>query len=682
MVYRLRIGYLKRRLRPRLHLDTAARSQRMNTSERIRSWLESMFGESHTRPANYEPHIDGIRCIAVLSVLFYHFEYKAIPGGFVGVDVFFVISGFLITRLLLKDVKQETFSFKRFYMRRIRRLAPALLATLVVTFIVASVFLTPSHFQRFSGASLASLFSVSNIFFWSEAGYFDATAELKPLLHTWSLSVEEQFYLVWPALLFFMRARSARIIAIVFALLFVVSLVAARIGTAHIPSATFFLMPFRVYEFAIGALLALIPLARLRGRSWNEIFVAVGLVLLWLSFTQFDKSTAFPDINALLPCIAAALLIAFGTSPILGLLLRNPLSVFVGKISYSLYLVHWPVVVLYKHISFEDVVVGKTRLALLMLTFLLAIALHYLIENRFRTPAPKAQPGGYKRVALWLSAPLLVVISSVHAFSTDGWSARFDKEVIAAIGNVDAKQLLRREFIEEADSTSNLAFDEGRMVRLLVMGDSHATDGFNALYLANPIPQTVSVRRLEIDDVCLYLFVDAGVSTEPETVQKRCRDHFAYLKASPLLDVATHVVLSTRWEQSSFEYLPAFSDYLQSRNNTVIAMGRTGEYKNVPSLVLKNGLGPETPALLAQDRDTSLDALNDTLRTLSESLDLLYVDKVPYLCSDDRTYCDVVDESGKILYTDYGHWSMEGARLFGTRIWNDQSFVGLLVGDS
>jgi len=631
------------------------------------------------KPSNYEPHIDGIRCVAVLSVLFYHFEYRFIPGGFVGVDVFFVISGFLITRLLLADVKRESFSFKRFYMRRIRRLAPALIATLVGTFVVACFFLTPSHFQRFSGASIASLLSVSNIYFWSESGYFDASAGLKPLLHTWSLSVEEQFYLVWPALIFFMRGRAAQFIAIVFVILFFVSLIAARIGNDHIPSATFFLMPFRVYEFAIGALLALMPLANWRGHKWNEIMVALGLVLVYISFTQFDKTTAFPDVNALLPCAAAALLIAFGTSPYLGWLLRNRFSVFMGKISYSLYLVHWPVVVLYKHISFEDVIVGKTRIALLALTFALAIALNVLIENRFRHPGPIVHRGRLRRGVAWLLAPLLVVIGSVHAFSTDGWSGRFDKKVIAAVGDVDAKQLERREFIEDKDSISNLPFEQNRKVRLLVMGDSHATDGFNALYLANPLRQTVSVRRLEIDDVCLYLFVDDGDTNEPAHVQARCREHLAYVKSSPLLDDATHVVLSTRWEESSFDYLSAFTDYLQSRDNKVIVMGRTGEYKNVPALVLKQGLNESITHQLAQERDTTLDSLNDKLRELSQQLNIAYVDKVPYLCNADTTQCDVIDADGKILYTDYGHWSMEGARFFGERIWRDESFVGLLV---
>ena len=639
---------------------------------------QKMTGQQPTVPANYEPHIDGIRCIAVLGVLFYHFGYKTIPGGFTGVDMFFVISGFLITRLLLADVKRESFTFTRFYLRRIRRLAPALIATLVVTFLVSAVFMTPDHFKRFSGASLASLFSTSNIYFWFESGYFDQSGSLKPLLHTWSLSVEEQFYFIWPALLFFMRAKTAKFIGAVFALLFVASLVASRLGTASIPSATFFLMPFRIYEFAIGAMLALIPLAMLRARWWSEILAAVGIVLAFISFTQFDKSTAFPDINALLPCVAAALLIAFGTSAVVGLLLRNPFSIFMGRISYSLYLVHWPVVVLYKHISFNDVLVGKTRIALLILTFMLAIGLHYLIENRFRTPIDAPVRARVKRLAVWLSVPMLVVAFSVHAFATDGWSGRFNKNVIAAVGDIEAKQLIRREFIETPESASNMPFDEGRLVRVLVMGDSHATDGFNALYMTNPMPQTISVRRLEIDDVCLNLFVPGALSTESEFVQQRCNDHFDYLQASPLLDEATHVLISTRWEASSFEYIPAFVAYLRSHDNKVIIMGRTAEYKNVPSVVMKQGLSDDIEQLLAQDRDTSLDALNDELHLLSDSLGVGFIDKVPYLCNKARSACDVVNADGKILYTDYGHWTVEGALVFGQRMWADANFVGLL----
>lgn len=632
-------------------------------------------------PLNYESHIDGIRAIAVISVLIYHFEFTFIPGGFVGVDMFFVISGFLITRLLIKELNSGNFSFKRFYLRRIRRLAPALLAVLLVSFIVAAIFLTPSHFQRFSGAFLSSVFSVSNFYFWSEAGYFDATATLKPLLHTWSLSVEEQFYLLWPALLLLLKGRCVKSVAWVLIVIGLASLIATSIATLHAPSATFFLMPFRIHEFAIGALLALAPLSLMRGWRMAELLCFLGVGLALLSVLIFSKSTPFPSYNALLPCLAAGLLIAFGTARWSGLLLRNPLSVYLGKISYSLYLVHWPVVVLYKHITFEDMLVGKTRIALLIITFMLAIATHHLIENRFRHPkALQADSINRKRrLALWLGAPLIAIVASAHAYTIDGWSMRFDKQVIQAIGDVNAKQLDRREFIERADSLSNLPFDDWAETRLLVMGDSHSTDAFNALHLANPYPDKVSVRRLEIDDVCLYLFAADGATAEPPHVQARCQEHFDYMNKSALLDDADWVIVSTRWEAESFKYLSLFTDYLHSRKNQILIMGRTAEYKNVPSLVFKRGLNTQTPAILSKARDRKLDQLNRQLASISSELDIAYLDKLPILCDLTVRVCDVVNDDGQILYTDYGHWSLEGARYFGERLWRNTALPQLVL---
>ena len=391
----------------------------------------------------YQPEIDGIRAIAVLSVVFYHLEYKFIPGGFVGVDVFFVISGYLITRLLLKDAQSGNFSFKRFYLRRIRRLGPALLATLALTFLVSAVYLTPGHFQRFSGAMVASVFSVSNFYFWFESGYFDASAELKPLLHTWSLSVEEQFYLVWPALIAVLALRPRWMLPLVVLLLSVLSLLAARWFTAFEPSASFFLMPFRVYEFGIGAGLALwqllwLPEHQARVNKWlQEALCALGMALIAYSALAYSKATPFPDVNALVPCVGAALLIAFGQARYLGWLLRNPLSVWFGKISYSLYLVHWPIVVLYKHITFEDVVVGKTRIALMVLTLICAVLLYELVEKRFRFAQPPTDDSARKRARYWFAVPLLLMAFSAHAFMASGWSWRFDAAVVKAIGNIE-----------------------------------------------------------------------------------------------------------------------------------------------------------------------------------------------------------------------------------------------------
>lgn len=626
----------------------------------------------------YRPEIDGIRAIAVISVLLFHLEYKFIPGGFVGVDVFFVISGYLITQLIYKDAHAGNFSFKRFYIRRVKRLAPALIAVLFATFAISCVFLTPDHFQRFAGALLSSLLSVSNIFFWLESGYFDASAELKPLLHTWSLSVEEQFYFVWPALIFLCRKQSPRVLLGVFLVLGVISLLAAKMLNAQQPSATFFLMPFRVYEFALGAGLAMLPMAGVIKGRMRELACLAGLLMVGYSVLYFDKTTPFPDLYALVPCVGAVLLIAGGGAPITGLLLRNSLSVWLGKISYSLYLVHWPIVVLYKHVTFEDVVVGKARIALLIITLIAAIVLYRTVENRFRV-SRSDQSTTASRQGLWFVVPLLLIALAGHAYAFNGWSARFDQTVIAAIGDIGQKQQIRRQFIETPDSLSNTPFDDGSKLNVLVMGDSHATDIFNALYFNLQDKNTVSLRRLEIDDVCLHMFAGEEAPELTSNVQIRCNAHFAAVHTSQLLTTAHRIIISTRWEMSSLQYLDEFADFLQQDNREMIIMGRTVEFKNVPSLVLKQGLTDDITRQMSQARSSNLDELNKVIQQRSAELGVPFVDKVPYLCDVPNDTCDVIDADGKLLYTDYGHWSVEGAKYFGQRMMNDAAFVALLL---
>jgi peptidoglycan/LPS O-acetylase OafA/YrhL len=207
--------------------------------------------------AKYRSDIDGLRAIAVLSVIFYHFGVKTFSGGFVGVDVFFVISGFLITRLIMDAAGNGTFTFGSFYLRRARRLLPAMLFTIFVSFVLGAVLFTPTHFERLGGSALHGLLSISNFFFWNESGYFDADSAVKPLLHLWSLSVEEQFYFIWPlSVVLLLKIPFSRIVMpVIFVLLGVASWAFTEWCLDVDPSAAFFLLPSRIVEFCLGAIM-------------------------------------------------------------------------------------------------------------------------------------------------------------------------------------------------------------------------------------------------------------------------------------------------------------------------------------------------------------------------------------------------------------------------------------------
>lgn len=280
----------------------------------------------------YRAEIDGLRAVAVMPVLAFHAGFSSFSGGFVGVDVFFVISGFLITALIQEDIASGKFSFARFYERRARRLGPALIVVVAVSSLAALFILPPSEIIRFALSVLSSLFSVSNIFFWRETGYFAAGSDLTPLLHTWSLSVEEQFYLLFPALL--VLASRFRVSALWLCVILVVSSFAlAAVLTPRSPSAAFYFLPTRLWELAVGAVCALLPAAvaiPTRKSGLRSLISAIGLgMILWAIFV-FDAATPVPGPVMAIPVLGTALVLVFGRSDtIVGRLLSLP--IFVGS---------------------------------------------------------------------------------------------------------------------------------------------------------------------------------------------------------------------------------------------------------------------------------------------------------------------------------------------------------------
>lgn len=344
----------------------------------------------HSKNTSYRPDIDGLRAVAVLLVLLFHFDL-GVSGGFIGVDVFFVISGFLITEVIRNSVSAKRFSFGNFYIRRLLRLHPALLVTVALSLLAGFLLMDPASFSGLAESAKYSIFSVSNFYFWLNQGYFDAAAQTQPLLHTWSLAAEWQFYLVWPFIVWGALKISDRFLLILLAVMTVASLAASQMMLGYDSSASYFMMPFRVFELSIGALLVFASGHRASPVTESAIAVA-GIALIVGSAFVLDSTSPFPGVLALIPCLAAAACIYAGRSTAAGVLRTWPM-VKMGLISYSVYLVHWPIAVFYRYWIFREITLTEKAL-LLLASIALGVLLYNTIERLFMGKRRLVRPAG------------------------------------------------------------------------------------------------------------------------------------------------------------------------------------------------------------------------------------------------------------------------------------------------
>jgi len=378
----------------------------------------------------YRADIDGLRAVAVVAVLLFHLHVPGFAGGYVGVDVFFVISGYLITGLIRAEMVRETFSLKTFYLRRVRRLAPALLLVTIPTAIAAAILLYPEDMRSFAGSLALQFVSLQNVFFLADGEYF-RNADTKLLLHTWTLAVEEQFYLLWPLLLLLTRrlALSRRVVVVVttMAVSFACNLVFMRLS----PKASFFLLPARAWELGAGGLLALVEaeglLAGRLTRALRSAAAALGLFAIGTAVVTFSADTPFPGTAALLPVAGAVLVVVAGIGGPHGLTraLAHPAMVHVGLISYPMYLWHWPLIAGAHHLHRAP---GEPLHALVIvaLTFGLAEVTYRFVETPVRDRVWLAS--GRRLVGVVAVCALTLSALAVHAYVHEGAAYRFRAE--------------------------------------------------------------------------------------------------------------------------------------------------------------------------------------------------------------------------------------------------------------
>ncbi|MBL8189579.1 MAG: acyltransferase [Acidobacteria bacterium] len=350
------------------------------------SGINASIDVEPARNSHYRPDVDGLRAIAILPVVFYHAGFSSFSGGFVGVDVFFVISGYLITSLILPEVVSGKFSITNFYERRIRRIFPALFTIMFVSLAVSSLLMWPLAFKDFGHSLFATTIFASNFLFWNQFGYFDASAESRPLLHTWSLAVEEQFYIVFPIYLFIVARWFSRALKPLTATIAILSFGFSLYGVAYAPSAAFYLPPSRTWELLLGVMLAMKMFPPLKSPILRNWLTIGGLMLIALAIGLLTRHSSFPGVSALLPCVGTFLVIYAGTGQptAVSRLLSKRWLVFIGLISYSLYLWHWPLIVFAELYLMR--VINKTEAwVIIALSFALAALSWKFIENPFRT---------------------------------------------------------------------------------------------------------------------------------------------------------------------------------------------------------------------------------------------------------------------------------------------------------
>ena len=331
----------------------------------------------------YRPEIDGLRAVAVIGVVLFHLGL-GFPGGFVGVDVFFVISGYLITGILLRQLNEDRFSLVDFWARRIRRIAPAAIVMVIGTLLIGGYLQTPGRYSELARSAMAHVLMASNCYFTRDQGYFAEKSDFEPLLHTWSLSVEEQFYFIFPLLMVFFWKRFRLKLPWLMLAAAVASLTWSWLEVPRDPKEAFFLLPARGWELLAGALLAMVPRTKMAAGG-REVVALTGLFLVIVSMFVFDRETAFPGPAAVPPVLGAVLLIHAGGATQVGRLLSWKPMVGIGLISYSLYLWHWPVVVFTREVGFELTMIWK--LSLLVVSCVMGYLSWRWIETPFRAGA-------------------------------------------------------------------------------------------------------------------------------------------------------------------------------------------------------------------------------------------------------------------------------------------------------
>lgn len=632
-------------------------------------------------PISYRPEIDGLRAVAVIAVVLFHAPLKC-PGGYVGVDVFFVLSGYLITSLILRNLEIGHFSLAGFWERRVRRIFPALSIMVLGSLLVGGLLLLPSDFEHLGKSIIAQALFAANVFFWRDdsarGGYFGPTSDDRPLLHTWSLAVEEQFYLLFPLLLIWLyrvrRLQRPGSMSWVMFLGMMVGLAVAALSVKHVPGAAFYLLPARAWELLCGAWVAAVPAAYVsRRRLVREVSSWLGLIAILLPCLFYSKDTPFPGLAALPPCLGAALIIwsngcskdnDLGLTSAGRLLALRPV-VFVGLISYSFYLWHWPVLVFGKYWWLRPTSPWYFRLGLLLVAFVLSVISWRFVEIPFRLEKTAGTRNGIFRFAAGMT--LLSLALGAGLVVSRGLPARLPESVAknaaTALDGFTAKDY----DLTSDDIRADLLIRFGDQSRdnfptLLLWGDSHAQHAIAALEvycLERGIAGVAATRGAKppVTDAVFH----TGYEADPEFAAEVMK----YVKRTRI----TQVILAARWcwyqgldPKLLADSLPRTINALHSAGCTVWVLQDVPDVDtDAPKALIRSAIFRfHDDSWYRTESDHR--RLNSVIyKMASQNLPATFLDPAPQLL-DSRTRRYRPDIDGVSIYFDVNHLTCRASR--------------------
>ncbi len=623
----------------------------------------------------YRADIDGLRAISVFAVILYHanfilFDREIFSGGFIGVDIFFVISGYLISSLILKGFSENNFSIKNFYIRRIRRIIPVLFFVILFCIPIAYIFFLPSSLNDFLQSTISSLFFVSNYYF-HHTGliYGGPDSALKPLLHTWSLSVEEQFYIIFPVILIIIRKYFNNYILHLFILFFLTSFITTQIISIKFPIYNFYFINVRIWELLTGSIIAFLNINSIKYKNKLTNYLPIlGLVFILISMLVLTDEMSLPSIYTLPAVIGTSLIIFFGSdNNAVTKFLSMKLFVSFGLISYSLYLWHFPLFAFYNYIYYENNSF-IIKILIIFLSIILSIFSYFLIEKPFRNKKIINNKNLFISLATLF---FIIVSSSIIIFEKNKNNQKglyekinIDNQIYFDEVNIKLKEIIsKNSFVKASDNKKNI----------LIIGNSHAIDMFLMFKTNSTLFQD-------------YNFEYSGFELLQNEFIKKDRNEKKNKKFNKIFKNADIILFSNRWSESDVDLLDKLIVPIKKRDKKIVLANHNVTLPSVgkrdvtllDQYIINNNKLPTKSDLVNLEQqyfdyminDSKRNRFNNKLKKISEKYKLTLLDKSIYQCDFNIKRCKIFTPEGDKLNYNSHHHTLKGLQYLGEIIYS------------